>query len=139
MAEAIGIASGVVGLGTFAFKASVKLSDAIKEFKHHPKRVRQLLEELDHLIEVLRWLNETVSTITDVNLDALELPVRRCGEACKDFRLGLERCLSESGSTRASFQDWTRLRYMGDDILSFQEMLGRYKSTINIVLIVATL
>jgi hypothetical protein len=138
MAEPIGIASGLVALATFAFKASVSLSNTIRDYQNHPNRVRDLLHELEALGNVLRLLTESLSA-TDVDLSALELPLRRCTNACKEFEQELVKCSSRSGSTRTSFRDWARLTYMGSDIDSFRHLLAGYKSTINIALTDANL
>jgi hypothetical protein len=139
MAEPIGIASGLVALATFAFKSSVSLSNTIRDYQHHPNRVRDLLQELDALSNVLRSLTKSLSATTGVDLSALEIPLRRCDNACKEFGQELMKCSSRSDSTRTSFRDWARLMYMGGDIDSFKHLLAGYKSTITIALADASL
>jgi hypothetical protein len=139
MAEPIGIASGLVALATFAFKSSITLHNTIKSFKVHPIRVRNLLEQLEALSGVLQSLTETVTAAVDVDLSELELPLLRCGTACKEFGEELVKCSSRSGGTRASFRDWARLQYMGGDMDNFMQMLAGYKSTIIIALFDASL
>ncbi|KAK6811345.1 hypothetical protein RU639_012791 [Aspergillus parasiticus] len=116
MAEPIGLASSLLALATFAFKASSSLYDTVNSFRSHTKRVRDLIEELEALNGVLAPLQELLDTTTDENLSVLELPLRRCGHACNDFR------------------DWAKLRYLGDDIDSFRHMLSGYNLTISIAL-----
>ena len=139
MAEPIGIASGLVALATFALKSSISLYNTVRDYQNHPSRVRDLLQELQALGEVLRSLTETVSTATDVDLSALEIPLRRCDHACKEFEQDIIKCSSRSGGTRSSFRDWAKLTYMGGDIDSFRHLLAGYKSTINIALTDANL
>ena len=139
MAEPIGLAAGLLGLATFAFQSSVTLNKTIQRFKFHPKRVRDLMEELEALSGVLSSLTETVSATTDVDLSALDLPLRRCDNACKEFEQEIIKCSSRSGGSRSSFRDWAKLRYMGDDIDSFRQLLAGYKSTIVIALTDANL
>jgi hypothetical protein len=139
MAEAIGITSGLLTLASFAFQSSVTLFQTIKSFKVHPTRVRNLEEELEALTTVLRSLTETVNANTGVQLSALELPLLRCGNACKDFEQEIIKCSSRSGGNRTSFRDWARLTYMGDNIDGFRQTLVAYKSTIIIALTDATL
>jgi hypothetical protein len=69
-----------------------------------------------------------------VDLSALELPLLRCGNACKEFEQEIIKCSSRSGGSRTSFRDWAKLRYMGDNIDGFRQLLAGYKSTINIAL-----
>lgn len=139
MAEPIGLAAGLLGLATFAFQSSITLSNTIKSFQSHPKRVRDLIEELEALSGVLGPLSETVSATTDVDLSTLDLPLLRCGNACKEFEQELLKYSSRSGGSRTSFRDWAKLRYMGDDIDGFRRLLAGYKLTICIALTDANL
>jgi hypothetical protein len=139
MAEAIGLASGLVALVTFAFQCSVTLVQTVQSFQSHSQRVRELTEELEALGGVLRSLGETVSATIDVDLSALNLPLLRCGHACKEFEREVLKCASRSGGSRTSFRDWAKLKYMGDDIDGFRRLVGGYKTTIIIALTDANL
>ena len=133
MAEPIGIASGVLTLATFAFKSSVSLYQAIESFKSNQRTIRELKEELEALNRVLASLRQTAAN-SNADLAALNLPVFRCGKACEDFEGVIVKCAAHSDRSRPSFRDWAKLRYMGDDIAGFKNMLAGYKSTINIAL-----
>jgi hypothetical protein len=139
MAEPIGLASGLLALAGFAFQASITLYQTVQSFKFHPKQLRDLNDELQALTGVLGSLTETVSASTDVDLSALDLPLLRCGNACKEFEREILKCSSRSGGSRTSFRDWAKLRYMGDNIDGFRQLLAGYKSTINIALADASL
>ncbi|RAL15202.1 uncharacterized protein BO97DRAFT_441198 [Aspergillus homomorphus CBS 101889] len=139
MAEPIGLASGILALATFAFQGSVTLYETVKSFQSHPKRVRDLLGELEALSAVLAPLVDLVKSTYEVDLSVLDLPLFRCGNACKEFQQELLRCASRSSSSRASFRDWARLTYMGDNIDGFRNLLAGYKATVNIALTDATL
>ncbi|KEF54294.1 uncharacterized protein A1O9_09460 [Exophiala aquamarina CBS 119918] len=105
----------------------------------HPKRVRDLTDELEALSGVLGPLSETLKSSPDIDLSSLDLPLLRCGNACKEFQDELLKCSSRSDNSRVSFRDWAKLRYMGDDIDSFRRLLAGYKLTITIALTDATL
>ena len=139
MAEPIGVASGLLALAIFAFQSSIALVKTVQSFNIHPKRVRDLREELEALISVLSSLTETVDANTEVDLSALNLPLLRCGNACKEFEQEIMKCSSRSGGNRTSFRDWAKLKYMGDDIDGFRQLLAGYKSTIIIALTDANL
>ena len=139
MAEPIGLASGLLALATFAFQSSITLYETVQSFQVHPKRVRDLKEELEALSGVLDALTKTVGATTNVDLSALHLPLLRCGNACREFEQEIMKCSSRSGGSRTSFRDWAKLRYMGDDIDGFKQLLAGYKSTINIALADANL
>ncbi|KAH9203539.1 hypothetical protein DL95DRAFT_529608 [Leptodontidium sp. 2 PMI_412] len=64
----------------------------------------------------------------------LRLPLLRCGKACEDFEALIVKCTTHSGGSKTSFRDWAKLKYMGDDIVGFKNMLAGYKSTIMIAL-----
>ncbi|KFY67900.1 hypothetical protein V496_01349 [Pseudogymnoascus sp. VKM F-4515 (FW-2607)] len=127
------MASGLVDLATFALQASVTLYKTVESFNSHQERVRDFAREASALSGVLGSLTETI-TSTDLDLTALEVPLRRCGKACEEFEQEIHKCSQRSGGSRASFRDWARLRYMGDDIDSFRRVLSGYKMTITIAL-----
>ncbi|KAF4179090.1 hypothetical protein CNMCM7927_002145 [Aspergillus lentulus] len=139
MAEPIGLASGILTLATFAFQSSVSLYETVNSFRSHPKRVRDLLGELEALSAVLAPLIDLMKSNSDADLSVLELPLFRWGNVCKEFQQEVLRCMSRSDGNRTSFRDWARLRYMGDDIDDFRDLLAGYKPTINIALTDATL
>ncbi len=101
--------------------------------------MRDLKEELEALITVLGSLTETVGATTDLDFSALNLPLLRCGNACKEFEQEIVKCSSRSGGSRTNFREWTKLRYMGDDIDGFRQLVAGYKSTIIIALTDANL
>ncbi len=139
MAELIGLSSGLVALVGFALKSSTLLYDTVKSYRSHPKNVRDLEGELEALAVVLQALSETVEQKKDTDFTALQLPLFRCGNACKEFGELIAKCSSRSGGSRTSFRDWAKLKYMGDGIDEFRRMLAGYKSTINIALADANL
>lgn len=139
MAEPISIASGLVALTTFAFQSSIALYNTVQSYQSLPKRVRDLTEELETLKEVLGGLSETIHNNTGANFTALEHPLLRCGNACRDFEEEMKKCLKRSSAGRPSFRDWAKLSYMGQDIDGVRRMLAGYKSTIIIALTDANL
>ena len=82
---------------------------------------------------VLQSLNDVAET-TDADFTALKLPLLQCSKTCTDFEALIVKCTQHSGGARSSFRDWAKLKYMGDDITSFKNMLSVYKSTIIIAL-----
>lgn len=139
MVEPIGLASGLLALATFALQSSVTLHNTIKSFQSHNSRIRDLLEELGALSDVLGPLTERVKGSDDADLSALDLPLLRCGSSCKEFEEEIKKCSSHSADGRLSLRDWARMRYMGEDIDGFKRLLAGYKLTINIALTDANL
>jgi Fungal N-terminal domain of STAND proteins len=139
MAEPIGLASGLLTLAAFAFRSSIALGETVKSFQSHQQRVHDLIEELGALSGVLSALTETVNAVSGVDFSALDIPLLRCGSACKDFEKEVLKCASRSGDSRTSFRNWAKLRYMGEDIDGFRRLLAGYKMTVTIALTDANL
>ena len=133
MVEPIGVASGLLALATFAFQSSVSLFQVIESYKTSRRTIRELKQELETLKGVLSSLCQTAGD-NDTYLAVLNLPLLQCGKACEEFEGIIVKCTAHSGGSRTSFRDWAKLKYMGDDILGFKNMLAGYKSTINIAL-----
>lgn len=140
MAEAIGIASGIVGLATFACQCSFVLYKTVASFESHQQRVRDLVEETSALAEVLQSLVDAARANSELQIPALAIPLKRCATACQEFTKEIEKFSSRSTNNgKTSFRDWARLRYMGEDIDGFRRLLSSYKMTINIALTNASL
>jgi hypothetical protein len=139
MAEALGLASGLVALATFALQSTATLSNAVQSYRSHPKVLRDLMEELESLKRVLSLLAKTIHATTDVDFSALDILLLQCGNACKQFEQKIMKLSSRSGGDRTSFRDWAKFRYMGDDVDGFRRQLAQYKSTISIALTDANL
>ncbi|KAK2617035.1 hypothetical protein QQS21_000129 [Conoideocrella luteorostrata] len=120
MAEAIGVASGLVGLATFAGQCSVALYQTITSYQSHQQHVRDLVNE-------------------ELRIPALEIPLKRCAKACQEFSQAIKKFSMRSDGKRTSFRDWARLRYMGEDVDGFRRLLSGYKMTITIALTDASL
>jgi hypothetical protein len=138
MAEAAGAAATVLTLAQFAFQSSIALYQLLKSFENHNSRVRDLESELSALSEVLSALAGTIEARKG-DMSTLKIPLQQCGNVCADFRKEVVKCCTHSNSTRTSFRDWAKLRYMGDDMDGFRRLISSYKLTISIALSDATL
>lgn len=138
MAEAIGVASGVVALTGVTFKACITLRDLIKGFEHHPGIIRDLISETEDLSQVLHWLSE-IANSSNLDLTVVEYPLKKCEDACDAFIKQLQSFLSSSGETRRTFKGWARFRCNGDDVNTFRRDLATYKSLISLALTGANL
>jgi hypothetical protein len=138
MAEAIGIASGLLTVAGFALKSTQLLCETVRSFQSSKREVRQLREGLEDLTGVLGSLQD-LSTEDNPALSALKRPLLRCGRACQDFMAVIVKCAPHANEDRRRFRDWAKLTYMGDDIEKFKYMLEGYKSTICIALADANL
>ncbi|KAL3475089.1 hypothetical protein BJX99DRAFT_259702 [Aspergillus californicus] len=133
MAEALGATSAITTFVTLAFEATILLYQTVKSVRSREKSIRELREELQDLSEVLQTLQQ-LAGCTDINLTALKRPLERCAGACKDFNDLVKECTQHSSEEHYSKRDWLKIRYMGEDISGFKNMLAGYKSTITIAL-----
>ncbi|KAF5972071.1 hypothetical protein FBULB1_8902 [Fusarium bulbicola] len=134
MADGLSVASGVTALVAFAFKSSTALYTTICGFRSQDKNARALKNELADLRGVLQSLAETVDNNDDINFDALQLPLLRCGITCEEYGDLIARYTKHPSSSRPSFRDWTKQQYLKCDITDIREILAGYKSTFTIAL-----
>lgn len=112
--------------------SSTSLNNTILSFQPHNTRARDLVNELQELNGVLDPLGDAINHATSVHLAMLDLPLQQCGKACESFKQELLKCSASLGADRTSFHNWGRLRYMGDDIGKFQQLIAMYRWTITI-------
>lgn len=139
MAGTVNLDSVLLKQLSFALQSGIKLYKTVESTQTQSHSALGLLEELHDLNGILSSFTEAIGVSADVEFYALRLPLQRCGNACTEFETEVLKCLSRSGGNSTNFQDWANLRYMGDDILGFRQLLARYKSTINIARIDASL
>ena len=135
MAEVV----AVLPLALTAFQSVVTLLNIVKSLQSHKRRVRSLVEELEALVKVLNSLFETIDSNPGIDFSTLELPLRRCGDACVDFGTEISKYTSRTSSNHTNLFNWAKLRYMGEDIDGFQQLVGRYKLTLDVALADANL
>ena len=138
MAEVIGISSGIITLVSLTLESGIALHCTIKSFKSKEKIVRELRDEVKDLNEVLRTLENSISDVA-VNFEALERVLNRCRNAYKEFNDLVIKYTQNSTDQRASIRDWWKLRYLGEDIVGFKNMLAGYKATLTIALVFANM
>ncbi|KAJ5203010.1 hypothetical protein N7449_005089 [Penicillium cf. viridicatum] len=99
---------------SYALQASLDLYSMVESFPKSPRRVRNLKEELSSLNCVLKSLRDILSSITEVDVSELILPLKECGkqEFTDPFR-----------------PDWDNLRFNRGSIDNFTQLLNGYKST----------
>ena len=122
---------------TFALQCSETLHQELKGLGC-VRSVRELREELETLDIILESLLDAATSNVD-GFTILNLPVHRCGQACKEFGALVAKLTTHSTGTRTSWRDRTQLKYMGDDIDGFKNMLVGYKCTITIELFSANI
>ncbi|KAJ9481090.1 hypothetical protein VN97_g12416 [Penicillium thymicola] len=138
MAEVVGTASAITSFVALALQSSIVLYQTIQSLQSRDKEIRELRHELEALQGVLLALDESIDNL-DGELASLEQPLMRCKSACEEFNTLIRGCTTHSTEDHGSRRDWLKLRYMGEDISGFKNMLAGYKSTISIALAYANL
>jgi hypothetical protein len=117
----------------FALEGTNLLYQTIQEFRNSTKTIQSIVGELEVLSEVLKSL-QTVVDSPDTDFSALKLPLQRCGAACRDFQGLIFTIAPKSDEGRQKFRGWFKLKYLGEDIKSFKETLGVYRSIVCIAI-----
>ncbi|KAJ5935950.1 hypothetical protein N7454_005248 [Penicillium verhagenii] len=138
MAEVVGTVSAITSLVTLALQSSITLYKTVQSLQSRDKVIRELRQEVEALQAVLQALEESIYSF-EVNLKALTHPLMRCNNACNEFNTLIMKCTPNSTRERSSKRDWLRMKYMGEDITGFKDMLASYKSTISLALAYANL
>jgi hypothetical protein len=140
MADPLSLSSAIVGLVPISYQAAKALRDTIESFKKHPRQLRELLDELKDLVNLLEELDSILHSPGDVNFNLLEAPLKRCNSACKEFEQALNTCKGRNdGGTKSDFGGWLKIQWKGTDINEFKNTLAGYKSTIAIAIAGANL
>jgi hypothetical protein len=133
MAPQFNSASGILSVVGFALQSGESLYGTVSSFQSDESTIRDLREELESWNEVLKTLRQA-ATKRQVDFASLKLALYRCGRACEDLRIVLDKCAEHSSGSLAGFEDWEQVRYMGNNITEFKNVLACYKSTVRIVL-----
>jgi hypothetical protein len=133
MADPLSTVAGVIQLVGFALGGTKILYQTIESFRNSSKTLKSLKEELKLLGNVLESL-QTIVDSPDTNFTPLELPLERCGTACRDFEKLILKIAPKNDEDRRKFRGWFKLQYLGDDIKSFKESLAVYRSIVCIAI-----
>ncbi|KAK5103205.1 hypothetical protein LTS08_004010 [Lithohypha guttulata] len=128
MAEVIGAVSGLAALIGIACKGIQSLIKCLKEIHNAPDVVLELIAQLEAILVVLQSLEKTIDGDDDA-LKTLKGPIEWCGTACIQLRTRLIG-LGSNQSHASRLVDWTKLKFMGNDIEDFKKAMASYKSTI---------
>jgi hypothetical protein len=133
MSDPFSTVTGVAQLVGFALGGAKILYQTIESFRNSSKTIKGLKEQVELLSKVLESL-QTVVDSQDVDFTPLELPLKRCGTACRDFGKLMVKIAPKSDEDRQKFKGWFKLQYSGGDIKTFKESLGVYRSIVSIAI-----
>lgn len=108
MAEAIGLASGIVGLATAAVQVTEISYRYYTGVKGAPTEIKELLDELNSLSQVLNALKDvakknphsTALQKLSESINGVDGPLPQCLDMLNDLKTKLERSKSEQGRWR---------------------------------------
>ena len=131
MAEAVGLASGLLTLVVFAFDASKSLYEAISGFKSRRQTIKDVQADLEALITVLATIRERAQHTQEVmKLELLQRPLECCATTCQEMREMLDACMSHSKDGQASVRDWLKMQYREKSFDDMKNRLSSYKTTL---------
>jgi hypothetical protein len=147
MAEAIGIASGIIGIVTFALQGTKFLSDTIGTYRTAAPTLADLEQDVAAIDTTLHSINSSLEGNGDDKfsdsvqkcLNESKTAIEGCGKACEDFAKELKDIMSHSKDGKVSKRDKMKLWLEEETIKGFRYRLGSYKSTLNIVLTLASM
>ncbi|KAH5617543.1 hypothetical protein HBI23_254250 [Parastagonospora nodorum] len=131
MAEAVGLASGLLTLVVFVFDASKSLYEAIYNFKSQRQTIKDVLADLDALVAVLTAIRERAQRPTEIaKLEPLWQPLECCATTCREMREMLDACTAHSKDGHDSVRDWIKLQYREKSFDDMKKRLSSYKTTL---------
>lgn len=131
MAEAVGLASGLLTLVMFTFDASKSLYEAISSLKSQRQTIKDILVDLDVLVTLLTTVHEQAQRPTETGkLEPLRQPLECCAKTCKEMREMLDACTAHSKDGQASVRDWLKMQYREKSFDDMKCQLSSYKSTL---------
>lgn len=132
LTTALGTASALTGITSFALHSAKSLYELIQSFKGYPETVESLQAEIHSLLPVLRRIRQ--SSFDENVLPELEPILKACDKACKGLQDIINRCTTHSGGNQPNLHDWAKMRFLGGSIEEFKERLASYKGTILIII-----
>lgn len=133
MAEAVGLASAILGLTIFAYDTSKSLYEAVSSFRTQRKTVKDLQDELNSLTTILGSIRTYAGGSEEAQrLEPLRKPLECCLTICQEMHETLEACTKHSAEGRNSVRDWLNMRYHGKSFEDIRKRLNIYKSTLSI-------
>jgi hypothetical protein len=147
MTDPLSITAGVIGVVTFALQGSKILCDVIGTYQDAGSTLTDLKVDVDATSATLASIAASLQNTNDSSfsdsvrkcLQEAKPAITGCGDACRDFSNELSKIMSHSKDKEVSKRDKMKLWFKEKKILGFRYRLGSYKSTLNIVLTLASM
>ena len=133
MAEAVGLASGLLTLTVAAYKSSKSLYEVVSSFQSQRKSIKDIQTNLNSLVTVIGKIHEQIQSSQEVErLEALRQPLNCCVTTCQEMHEMLDACTKHGKDGRNSVRDWLNMRYRERGFEDMKQRLVSYKSTLSI-------
>lgn len=133
MAEAVGLASGLLTLTMAVYKTSKSLYEAVSSLQSQRKTIKDIEADLKSLVTVLEKVHEQIQSSQNIKrLEPLRQPLDCCMTVCKEMHQMLDACTIHRTDGRNSVRDWLSIRYHEKSFEDIKQRLLSYKSTLSI-------
>lgn len=133
MAEAVGLASGILTLTVATYNTTKSLLEAVSSFQSQRKTIKDIEADLKSLHTVLGKIYEQIQRSHDIErLEPLREPLNCCKIACQEVHKMLDACTIHGTDGRNSVRDWLSMRYHEKSFEDIKQRLLSYKSTLSI-------
>lgn len=143
MAEAVGLAASIIGIVQLTWDSCKTLNDTIKRYQNAPAKLRNLLNDLDTLQQLLQSLKShlepSVSAGQPNALEALKPAIQGCQQLCDEFTGLISELTSHSRVNYIGKRDRIRFHFNDTEIMLLKERLLQHKLSFDIALNVASL
>jgi hypothetical protein len=133
MAEAIGLASGILTLVIFTYDTSKSVYDIVSSFQSQREVIQDVQADLSSLLAVLTSIRDQAQRPSGLErLEPLRQPLSSCATSCKEMHEMLDACTTHSTDGRNSVRDWLKMQYHEKSFEDMKVRLASYKSTLSI-------
>ena len=133
MAEAVGLASGLLTLTMAVYKTSKSLYEAVSSLHSQRKTIKDIEADLKSLVTVLEKVHEQIQSSQNIErLEPLQQPSDCCMTVCEEMHQMLDACTIHGTDGRNSVRDWLSMRYHEKSFEDIKQRLLSYKLTLSI-------
>ena len=140
MAEAVGLASGLLTLTIAAYRTSKALHESISSFQSQRQAIKDLQADSESLTTVLKQIQERLQHGHDAGrCEVVRQPIYCCLNVCQELREMINTCTSHTTDNRQSVRDWLNMQFRGKNFEEIKQRLSTYKSTLSVAFSLTTM
>ena len=140
MAEAIGLAAGLLALATAAYTTSKALHEAISSFRSQLEAIKNLRADSESLTVVLSQIYAEIQNAHDnERFESLRQPIYYCMKECQELHEMINACTAHTTDNRKSVRDWLSMQFHGKSFEDMKQRLFSYKLTLSVAFSLITM